>query len=122
MSIYVVWVDREHAKLFQFSQEKMERKSFQARHFDHHTHRLDGLDQRRQEAAFFSDVVSHLSEAAKLLILGPGVAKHHFQNYLGEHFPILAKKVVACETVDHPTDPQIAAIARKFFNRVVSLE
>ena len=116
MSIFVIWVDREHAKLFQFSNEKMERKHLQARHQDHHTHPVDDLDLKRRETKFFSEVTPHLSEATRILILGPGVAKHHFQNYLIEHFPILAKKVVGCENVDHPTDPQIAALARKFFN------
>jgi stalled ribosome rescue protein Dom34 len=116
MSIFVIWVDREHAKLFQFSNEKMERKTLQARHHDHHTHQHDQLDQKQQESAFFSLVVESLSEASRILILGPGVAKHHFQTYLMEHQPALAKKIVGCETVDHPTDPQIVALARKFFN------
>ena len=115
MSIFVIWVDREHAKLFQFSQEKMERKNLQARHTDHHTHRQDSLDDKQHEHSFFSDLSSQISEAAKVLILGPGVAKHHFQNYLIEHQPGLAKKVVGCETVDHPTDPEIAAYAKRFF-------
>jgi len=116
MSIFVIWVDREHAKLFQFSNEKMERKNLQARHQDHHTHPLDHLDQKKQENAFFSSITENLAEASRILILGPGVAKHHFQTYLLEHQPALAKRIVGCETVDHPTDPQIVAIARKFFN------
>lgn len=101
MSVFVIWVDREHAKLFQFSGEKMERKLLQSSH---------------QERAFFSEAATHLKDASRVLILGPGVAKHHFQNYLLEHEPLLAKKVVGCETVDEPTDPQIAAFARKLFN------
>ena len=38
--------------------------------------------------------------------------------YLAEHHPALSKKVAACETVDHPSDPQIAAFAKKFFATV----
>lgn len=120
MSIFVIWVDREHARIFQFSNEKMERKHLQARHQDHHTHPFDGIDQKKQESEFFTEVITHLAipevESTRILILGPGVAKHHFQNFLNEHQPALAKKVVGCETVDHPTDAQIAALARKFFN------
>ena len=116
MSIFVIWVDRDHAKLFQFSNEKMERINLHASHQDHHTHRLDQIDQKQQDNSFFSEVAARLSEATRILILGPGVAKHHFQNYLTEHLPALAKKIAGCETVDHPTDSQIAALARKFFN------
>jgi len=116
MSICVVWIDRENAKLFEFSHEKMERRNLQSTHVDHHTHRFDAIEQRQREQTLFSELVTHVSEAPKLLILGPGVAKHRFQNYLTEHFPALAKKVVACEAMDHPTDSQIAAFARRYFN------
>ncbi len=115
MSIYVVWVDREHAKLFQFSRDKMERKSFESKGIEHHTHAPDGIDQKTRERKFFGELISHFQEPSKLLILGPGVAKHHFQNYLTEHHPALAKIIAGCETVDHPTDGQIAASAKKFF-------
>ena len=40
-SIFVIWIDREHAKLFQFSEQKMERKDISATHNGHHTPRLD---------------------------------------------------------------------------------
>ena len=115
MSIFVIWVDRENAKLFQFSNEKMERKNLTAHHTDHHTHQTTGLDHQNQEKAFFTQLATHLVDASRILILGPGVSKHHFQTYLMEHLPALSKKVVGCESVDHPTDAQIAALARKFF-------
>ena len=116
MSVFVIWIDREHAKLFQFSEEKMERKNLEAQHVDHHTHRVDGIDVQQREKAFYSQLLEHLTDATRILILGPGVAKHHFQTYLMEHFPLVAKKIAGCETVDHPTDSQIAALARKFFS------
>ena len=125
MAIIVVWIDRENAKLFQLSSDRMERMSpLAARHQDHHTHRTDAFDYKHRENAFFLDVIQHFQTAAasapsimpKILIVGPGVAKHHFLNYMNEHHPVSAKKVVGCEAVDHPTDAQIAALARKFFH------
>ncbi len=115
MSNFVIWIDREHAKIFQISAEKMERKSLRSTHAEHHTHKIDGLDQQHQEKRLFADAALLLKEAQHLLILGPGVAKHHFQNYLLEHHPALAKKISACEAVDHPSDAQIAALARTHF-------
>ena len=116
MSALVIWIDREHAKLFQFSEEKMERKNLKSHHTDHHTHPFDQLDIKRQEHEFHSEIATHLNDCERILIVGPGVAKNHFQNFLTEHFPALARKVAGCETLDHPTDPQIAALARKFFS------
>ena len=114
-SIFVIWLDRDEARIFQFSQDKMERKNLHARHTDHHTHQADQLDQAQRDKHFYGEVVEKLAGAAQILILGPGVAKHHFQTYLSEHQPALAKKIVGCETTDHPTDHQIAALAKKFF-------
>lgn len=115
MSIFVIWIDHEQAKLFHLSHEKMERSHLRSRHQDHHTHRMTALDQEQNEHPFFSEVVQHFNgDSSKILILGPGVAKHHFLNFLQEHHPGLARKVAGCETVDHPTDLQIAALARKF--------
>ncbi len=93
----------------------MERKNLHSGYIDHHTHRLDQLDHAQKERALFDDVAKELTNAAQILILGPGVAKYHFQTHLIEQYPALAKKVVGCETVDHPTDPQIAEFAQKFF-------
>jgi len=120
MSIFVIWIDREHAKLFQFSNDKMERKALHAKHPDHHTHVIGQLDLAQWEKTFFTEVANHLESSSQILILGPGIAKHHFQTYLMEHHPLLSKKVVGCEAVDHPTDGQIASLARRFFKLGVS--
>ena len=106
MSLYAIWIDRQEAKLFEFTREKMERSQIHARNPEHH-----GVNEHK----FYAEVASHLAGADQILILGPGVAKHHFQNHLMEQIPLLAKKIVACETVDQPTDAQIGALARKFF-------
>jgi stalled ribosome rescue protein Dom34 len=115
MSMIAIWIDRNHAKIFQFSEEKMERQNLSARHTDHHTHRPDELDYTQRDRKFFGELAQHLGTASQLLILGPGMAKHHFQNYLREHAPLVARNVIGCETVDHPTDPQIAEVARRCF-------
>ena len=116
MALIAVWVDRTHAKVFNFSPEKLTHKQFAAHTQNHHTHAEDQVEHQKQELHFFKEFTPELSIAEELLILGPGVAKHHFNTFLTEHYPALAKKVVGCESVDHPTDPQIIALARKFFN------
>ena len=115
MSNVVAWVDREHAKLFYFSQEKMERKTFQEKHSDRHTHQIDDADHARTVNKLFVEIAEDIAGAKRILILGPGIAKHYFHNFLREHYPAIARKVTACETVDHPTAAQIATLARKHF-------
>ena len=117
MKLSVIWIDRENARIFHLSDEKMERKQLKLRHPDHHTHHRDHLDQDREEPGLFKEIATELQDSERLLIIGPGVAKHHFQNYLNEHQPFLAKRVAGVETVDHPTDGQIAALAKKFFEK-----
>ena len=115
-NFYAIWLDRENAKVFFFSDEKMTRKNLEGRTPDHHTHLHDFSDEKRRELQLFAQVAEQIQEPSQILILGPGVAKHHFQTFLTEHFPALAKKIAACEAMDHPTDGEIAAQARKFFH------
>jgi hypothetical protein len=42
-------------------------------------------------------------------------AKLEFLRYLHEHEPRLESRVIGIETVDHPTDAQIVAMARMTF-------
>jgi len=95
MSYVVIWIDQAHAKFFQLSQEKMERKTL--------------------EHPCFWEVAEEISSNSQILILGPGLMKDQLQKFLNSHHPHLSKKVVACETLDYPADPLIAAQALKHF-------
>src|SRR5690242_11649002 len=99
MVCFAIWLDRAQAKIFHFSREKMERKTLEVSQQDHHTHRKDHFDKEKVENKLFKDVAAELSTANQILLLGPGVAKHHFQNFLNEHHPVLSRKIVACETL-----------------------
>ena len=83
---------------------------------DHHTHRQTHED--KESPHFYAEVASHLRDADEILVIGHGIAKTHFQTFLTQHEAGLAKKVVGYETVDHPTDNQITALATQYFHRV----
>ena len=68
-------------------------------------------DQRR----FFHDVAAALHDAEQILVVGPSTAKLQLLRYLHEHAPLVERKVVAVETVDHPTDRQLAAYVKEHF-------
>lgn len=115
MKAAVIWMDREMAKVFFFSQRKMERVAIKVGQPEHHTHHRDNFDRKRLENTLFKEVVPQLRHLKKILILGPGVAKYHFRNYLMENFPAIGRNVLACETVDHPSDEEVAAYASQYF-------
>ena len=113
MPFYAVWIDREKARVFQFSDEKMERVVLEATHQDHHTHQLD--HEELESKKFYGEVAEQLGKDGRILVVGPGVIKEHFCSFLTKRFAQISARVVGCETVDHPTDHQIAAIALKYF-------
>lgn len=58
-----------------------------------------------------------------MLLVGPEDAKTHFQQHLERHHhEALGKKVIGVETVDHPTDGQIVALAKKFLKAHLRFE
>ncbi|MCM0606276.1 MAG: hypothetical protein KA715_09310 [Xanthomonadaceae bacterium] len=115
MSSSVVWLDFENAKLFHFSDDQMKRETLHASMVEHHTHRLNADE--KDNWNFYEKIALSIESAKRVLILGPGIAKTHFENYMKGKHPLTAKKVVGCESSDHPTDQQIAAFAMKYFNK-----
>src|SRR3989344_6662252 len=111
----ILWIDREHAKIFEFSEAGMEQKKLQAHRHDHHLHPRDNQRHQTEEVHFFPQIVEQIKDATDLVIVGPGVARYHFQTYLAEHSPSIARKILACESADHPTDKQMIALAKQFF-------
>lgn len=123
MALLAIWIDGEKAKLYEFTETKLVHQDLGEPSPLHHTHGEDQLAHQKKEQSFFKTLVPKLTHASSILILGPGVTKSHFQKFLVENHADLAKNVVACEASDHPTEPQIVALARKHFNseKLVSL-
>ena len=121
MSPYIVWIDHDHAKAISLAPvDKNGGPHTVATHthrIDHHTHALDNLDREKRTHKMFQETAKLLGDAENVLIVGPGLAKHLFNNYLAEHFPKVFRKVAGCEALDHPTDPQIRAFGENFFRK-----
>ena len=117
MSAFVLWIDHEHANAFALTDGAIHKTSVEARHQEHHTHRETSFDREDRAKKMYGEAAKLLSHAEQVLVVGPGLAKHHFTNYLAEHLPALYRKVAGCENMDHPTDRQIRAFAEKYFAR-----
>jgi hypothetical protein len=113
-----VWIDHHEARVFRILAEGFEQSTTGAP--AHHVHRhpkgAEGYKEHPSDAdRFFHDVARSLEGAGEILVLGPATAKLELLRHLHRHDPALEPKVVGVETVDHPTDPQIAAYARRYF-------
>ena len=71
--------------------------------------------QVRDEHEFFAAVRDALADIKEVLVAGSHQAQSDFQRYVNKHRPQLAPQIVGYETVDHPSDAQLVAMARKFF-------
>jgi hypothetical protein len=51
----------------------------------------------------------------EILVVGPGTAKFEFVKHVQKHAAALLPKILGVETVDHPTDGELAAFVRRYF-------
>ena len=107
----VVWIDHQSAQVLQFDTEHV-----QAQKVKSHTHHTaqHGSDVRTQHE-FFGQVCDALAGIAEVLVVGPKTGITDFEHYATKHRADTAKHVVGYEVVDHPTENQLVAMARKYF-------
>lgn len=113
-----VWLDHREARVFRIAEESFDESTLRldAHHLRRHPDRNAPEADRSEDAKrFFQEVARALSAADEVLVVGPSTAKLHFLKYVHAHDPKLEARIVGIETVDHPTDPQLAAFARTYF-------
>jgi len=117
-----VWLDHKEARIFAFQPDSADELTMLGPpHNDHHkwTRGQEGIKEHPEDLKrFFHDLVHALQDVESLLVVGPGSAKLEFLRYVHRHDRTLEAAIVGIETVDHPTDGQIVAFARKYFKRV----
>lgn len=114
----VIWIDHHEAHVLYFDPSKNELIKSQSTHTHlHHKANEIGNGKAPNDKDYFHQVIEAVSNVNEILIIGPGSAKNELSKHAASHDPAVAKKIVAVETVDHPTDPQIIDYAKKYFNR-----
>jgi len=114
----VMWIDHREARIFHFNREHAEGKVLHADRPDVHVHRKAGEigpGKAPEQTEFFHAVAQAAGDAGEVLVAGPAQAKHEFARWAERHEPDVHKRIVGLETVDHPTDPQLVAYARRYF-------
>jgi stalled ribosome rescue protein Dom34 len=118
MSYYVLWIDHDHAKIFNFSPdgEKVTHMN-NTHHMNHHTNHQD-QEKLEQQKKFYKEIEENLHGSSGLLVVGPDMAKKDFKRYLEEHHDQpMAKSIVGMETLDKLSDNQIRDFAKTYFHR-----
>lgn len=114
----VVWIDHKEARIFRIQPDASTESTVHAPHFVHrHPNESDrSKDHPDDSRRFFQEVAHSLADAEGIIIVGPSSAKLEFLKYVHTHDHLLEPKIIGIETMDHPTDKQIVAYAKQYFN------
>ena len=120
MSLHaIVFIDHEHAKIFHLDGIHASGAELK-QHAHHHSHsakhKVDGKVQH--DTKLFEATAQALQSAKEILLVGPGLAKTEFMHFVEQRAKQLQSKIVAVEAVDHPTDAQLIALAKKRFKTI----
>ena len=114
MGVYVVWVEMDRAKAFKIEAGEKHPVIMHRREIKHHN--SNDPENHKNSEKFFHDLAQEIKDATELLLIGPGLAKQHFEDHLKRHHhDDLAKAIVGKETSHHLTDEMLLALSRKFF-------
>ena len=82
----------------------------------HHKANEIGSGHAAEDHDFLHAVAHSIADAGAVLITGPAQAKTQLIKHIHHHDPKLMNLIVGVETVNHPSDAQLVAHARKYFH------
>jgi hypothetical protein len=107
----VAQIDHHAAKVLQFDADEFQLRKVTAHRHDTGQHG----SAVRSEHEFFAEVCESLEGVTWVLIAGGHAAQTDFRRYVDKHRPALLARIAGWETIDHPTEGQLVALARKYF-------
>jgi stalled ribosome rescue protein Dom34 len=113
----VIWIDHREARVFHFSPTDVETLVLHPDHPTRHIHRkanATGSGHATASPDYLKEVAESVADAGAVLIAGPANAKTELVEYIRLHDPKLAKAITGVQTVDHPSDAQLVAHARRY--------
>jgi stalled ribosome rescue protein Dom34 len=111
LSHAVAFVDHHNAQVVQFDANHVVEQKVH----EHRTFTRQHASSVRTEHEFFAQVCDALDAIAEVLVVGGHTGTADFQNYVDKHRPLTAKHIVGYEVVDHPSEHELVALARKHF-------
>ena len=107
----VVWIDYKKAQILQFNADSVELQKVHAHQHNPRQHNST----LRAEHEFFGEVCDDLADVGEIVVTGSHSATADFRHYVIKHRSAIAPRMVGWEIVDHPTDGQLVAWAKKYF-------
>ena len=107
----VVRIDHQKARVLKFDAEHLEARKIK----EHSDHTRQHGSAVRTEHEYFGEVCDALAGVGEVLITGPHTALSDFRRYVEKHCAALGGQIVGWEPVDHPSDGELVAFARKHF-------
>ena len=117
----VIWIDHQEAHVMFLSEDADEAEIIKTKSTHPHLHHKSGTigsGRAPFDVKYFQVVTEAVKNAKEILILGPGSAKVELTKYAHLHHLEVAARIVGIETVNHPTDKQILAFAKKFYYKI----
>jgi stalled ribosome rescue protein Dom34 len=115
----VVWLDHAEAHVMHFSPEQVEKQLILPADPHKQLHVKSGpgagSGKAREDQKYYHDIAQALEGASEVLVVGPANAKLQFIKHIHAHDKDLVDKIIGVETVDHPSDAQVVAYARRYF-------
>ena len=114
----VVWMDSKEAHVFRFNAEDVEHERIRSHtpfRKVHHKAGVIGAGHLQLDRDYFDHIIDALRGANEWLLVGPGAAKDQLLHHVAAHVAWLKEKLVGVEAMDHPTDGELLAHARRFF-------
>ena len=114
----VVWLDHAQAHVMHISPDDVETSVVHPAkpHLKLHSKSgTVGAGRQPEDSHYYHAIVEALSGATEVLVVGPAQAKLQLIKHIHAHDPGMSDKIVGVETVDHPSDAQLVAYARKYF-------
>lgn len=119
----VVWLDHNEAHVMHISPDDVESSIVRPKKPHNKVHHKRGADKggtvgagrSSEDQNYYHEVVEALKGAQEILVVGPASAKLYLIKHIHSHDAQMADKVIGVESIDHPTDAQVVAYARKYF-------
>ena len=114
----VVWIEHREARVFHFNRESADKLVIHpdkpTKHI-HHKAMSIGSGHASEDQQFLHAVAEAIADAKAVLVTGPANAKTELVKHIEHHDPKLKSLIVGVESIDHPSDNELVAHARKYF-------
>jgi hypothetical protein len=112
----VVWIDHHRARVLRFNASEADEQILRPDHPAHSLHHKDSIGSGRapEDQHFLEAVAKSLADAGAVLIVGPSSEKNELVKHIKNHHPEMAIRIEGVESLDHPTDGELLAYARRY--------